>query len=536
VGADLHWDVDDTQLAKKPSTSRGSKTGGTSSSAAQEAWRQQLIVRFPSRFRKLPILGIVLITAFILVDLTYPWPSYVDLTTRDFLLVRGAWDLFYLVIIATSWLRAEDVRLQRLRDYALVIGTAWFLGFFCAHTGRLASPYYAGLLLVTIARATILPGLLWHTAAVLGTMVSLFLATACLWPGPTVGAGGAQAVLTIAILVSANFLALVGTWFADRLALGLEAAKIMGRYRLVRRLGIGGMGEVYLAHHASLRRPCAVKILKQELCTPDAVARFEREAEAASRLRHPNTIAVFDFGRTDEGQPYYVMEYLEGCDLRELVMSDGPLPPDRAEYLLHQAASSLAEAHFLSMIHRDVQPSNLFVTANAGHADFVKVLDFGLVKGANLGPEITRGETFMGTPRYMAPEALTGKPVDCRADVYSLGAVGYFLLCGEAPFHSDDSHADMYRQVHETPPPIVERRPKNLPPPSSELSAILDRCLAKEPAARFASAAELRQALEKTPEHGRWQPPRAQTQEILPISLDEPRVPAENTVPNRVVK
>jgi eukaryotic-like serine/threonine-protein kinase len=271
------------------------------------------------------------------------------------------------------------------------------------------------------------------------------------------------------------------------------------------------MGEVYLAHHASLRRPCAVKILKQELCTPDAVARFEREAEAASRLRHPNTIAVFDFGRTDEGQPYYVMEYLDGCDLRQLVQRDGPLSPDRAEYLLHQAAASLAEAHLLSMVHRDVQPGNLFVTANAGHGDFVKVLDFGLVKGIDLGPEITQGETFMGTPRYMAPEALTGKPVDCRADVYSLAAVGYYLLCGEAPFASGDSHADMYRQVHEAPPGIAKRRPANLPVPSLELQHVIEACLSKAPADRLASAGELREALEKVPEHGRWHPARAQS-------------------------
>jgi hypothetical protein len=511
MAADLHWDVDPTEgvtnVARPHAKTGRSMDSGVS--AAYDAYHQQQLVRFPGRFVKLPILGLLLITSFLIVDATYPWPGYVDLTMRDFMVVRGMWDGFYVFLIATSFWRAENPRLQKIRDYALATVTAFFLGVLCAHTGRLASPYYAGLVLVTIARVTILPGLFWHTMRVLASMVVAFIAVTCLWPAALGGVGGTPAVLTIAILLSANGLALIGAWLADRLALGLEAAKIMGRYRLVRRLGIGGMGEVYLAHHASLRRACAVKILKQELCTPDAVARFEREAEASSRLRHPNTIAVFDFGRTDEGQPYYVMEYLDGCDLRALLQREGPLAPDRAQYLLHQAASSLSEAHLMSMIHRDVQPSNLFVTNNAGRADFIKVLDFGLVKGANLGPEITQGETFMGTPRYMSPEALGGKPVDVRADVYSLGAVGFFLLCGEAPFSGGDAHADMYRQVHEPAPAVAEKRDAALPLPSAELCAVVARCLANQAGDRFADAGELRAALEKTPEHGRWQPPLA---------------------------
>jgi serine/threonine-protein kinase len=513
VPADLHWDVTPEPITNvaRPRARTG-RSVDTGISAAYDAYRQQQIVRFPSRFLKLPILGLLLISSFYIVDVSYPWPAYVDLSPRDFLFIRGLWNIGYALIIATSFWRAGSPLLQKLRDYTLVVYTAFFLGILCAHTGRLASPYYAGLVLVTIARVTILPGLFWHTLRVLLAMLVTFSIVTCVWPAPVNDLTAAPAVLTLAILVSANGLALVGAWLADRLALGLEAAKIMGRYRLVRRLGIGGMGEVYLAHHASLRRPCAVKILKQELCSPDAVARFEREAEAASRLRHPNTIAVFDFGRTDEGQPYYVMEYLDGCDLRTLIQREGPLTPERAEYLLHQAASSLAEAHLLSMIHRDVQPGNLFVTANAGRSDFIKVLDFGLVKGVDLGPEITQAETFMGTPRYMSPEALSGKPVDCRADVYSLGAVAFYLLCGEAPFASGDTHSDMYRQVHEAAPPVSGKRDPKLPVPSPALAATIARCLQNQADDRFSDAGELRAALECTPEHGRWQPPLAVSQ------------------------
>lgn len=526
MSAELHWEIDDkgradTVAARRRTKGGGASTGGARGSSAQTAWKQAQTVRFPQRFRKLPIMGLVLISFFYLFDISYPWPNYVILRPRDFLLVRGLWDLFYVVMLATSYTRPLDGKWQAARDYTLVLVTTAFLSILCAHTGRLASPYNIGLMLLVLARCTVLPGSLDRAVRVCAAMLVTWLVVTCFWPAPTPSPGirGAEGLLTVSYVVASVGLSLIGTFLADRLALGLEAAKIMGRYRLVRRLGAGGMGEVYLAHHASLRRPCAVKILKQELCTPDAVTRFEREAEAASRLRHPNTIAVFDFGRTDEGQPYYVMEYLEGCDLRELVQSSGPLVPERAEYLLAQAASSLAEAHMQSMVHRDIQPGNLFVTATAGHGDFVKVLDFGLVKGADLGPELTRGDQFMGTPRYMAPEALTAKQVDCRADVFSLGAVGYYLLCGTAIFSSDDTYADMYRQIHDEPPPILERRGPSLPAPSAELIEVIARCLAKSPADRYANAGEMLDALIDTPEHGHWHAPAVRTTESGAIRL-----------------
>ena len=495
--------------------------------SAWAAQRKALVQLFPQRFRQMCVLGVVLVSLFYAIDVGYPWPATVVLTARQFFGVRALWVAGYLLLMATSYYREHDETLQLGRDYALVGLTAVCLGVLCAHTGRLASPYYAGLTILALARFVLLPGGIWRTAPASIVMVVVWLLLTCLWPSPYARPGfeGWRGVTTLCFLLGAMVPGVVGTIATDRLALGLETAKLMGRYRLVRRLGAGGMGEVHLAYHASLRRPCAVKILKEELCDPVATARFEREAEAASRLRHPNTIAVFDFGRTDDGRPYYVMEYLDGCDLGQLIRRDGPLDPERVVYILEQVAGSLGEAHSLRMIHRDVKPGNLFITAMSGHGDFVKVLDFGLVKGIDLGPELTRQDAFMGTPRYMAPEALSGQKVDVRVDVYALGAVGYFMLCGEPPFASGDAYLDIYRQINDPPPPLATRRDPALPKPSDELIAVLMRCLEKDKDRRWANASECQAALEQTPEHGRWRPPAVPQSKLSLDTLGRPGRP-----------
>lgn len=466
---------------------------------------------FPQRFRQMCVFGVVLVCAFYIIDIFYPWPKEVALGPRQFFGLRALWVAGYLMLLATSYVRDMDFQWQVLRDGLLVALGAGCIGVLCAHTGRMSSPYYGLLIILMLARFVLMPGAFWRVAPVSMFMLAVFLACACLWPSPYERPGlfGMKGITTLAFILGAMVPGLVAANVADRLALGLATAKLMGRYRLVRRLGSGGMGEVHLAYHASLRRPCAVKILKAGLGDTLAIARFEREAEAASRLRHPNTIAVFDFGRTDAGQPYYVMEYLAGCDIGQLVRRDGPLLPERCIYLLEQVAGSLAEAHTLGMIHRDVKPGNLFVTTMGGVGDFVKVLDFGLVKGVDLGPDLTRPDAFMGTPRYMAPEALCGQKVDCRVDVYALGCVAYFMLCGEPPFSSGDAYLDIYRQIHDPPPAIESRRDATLPRPSPEFIAAVRRCLEKDPRKRFSSAAELLMALEQTPEHGKWRPPPA---------------------------
>lgn len=477
---------------------------------------------FPARFRQLCLFTVVLVCAFFAMDLLYPWPPEVMLTARQFFGLRILWLSGTLVLLATSHLFEFASRGQLVRDLFLSMLSALCIGVLCAHTGRILSPYHGMLIILMLARFVLLPGAFLRVAPMSLFMLMLFLLVACLWPSrfPRPGFDGMRGVLTLGIIVGAIFPGLLGAIAADRLTLGLATARLMGRYRLLKRLGSGGMGEVHLAYHASLRRPCAVKILKEGAVDTLSIARFEREAEAASRLRHPNTIAVFDFGRTETGQPYYVMEYLSGCDLGQLVRREGLLPPDRAVFFLEQAAASLSEAHGLGMVHRDIKPGNLFITSIGGVGDFVKVLDFGLVKGVDLGPDLTRPDAFMGTPRYMAPEALSGQQVDSGADVYALGTVAYFMLCGEPPFSSGDAYLDIYRQIHDPAPPLSRRRDPRLPPPSAEFEAVITRCLAKDRAQRFANAAELLNALEYTPEHGRWRPaPVRAEREILPDEL-----------------
>ena len=217
----------------------------------------------------------------------------------------------------------------------------------------------------------------------------------------------------------------------------------LGQYTLEEKLGEGGMGVVYRASHAMLRRPTAIKLLLPDRAGKDALTRFEREVRRTAMLTHPNTVTVFDYGRTTDGVFYYAMELLEGASLDEIVEVDGPQPEERVIHLLEQAAASLAEAHDAGLIHRDVKPGNILVVDRGGISDLVKVVDFGLVKDvgfrargeATSEPALTMADTITGTPLYMAPETVTApETVDARADLYALGAVGYWLLTGTHVF------------------------------------------------------------------------------------------------------
>jgi serine/threonine-protein kinase len=273
----------------------------------------------------------------------------------------------------------------------------------------------------------------------------------------------------------------------------LYHARRLGRYRLKARIARGGMSEVWLAWDDGLKRDVALKILDRSASgNATAIARFEREAMAASSLQSPNTIRVYDFGASDDGVWFIAMEHLEGTDLTTLVDAVGPLPAQRALRLARQACAALSEAHDAGVIHRDVKPDNLFVCRLGDDPDFLKVLDFGIasIEGAEASAAVTRAGWVHGTPAYMSPEVCNGERADARSDIYSLGAVLYFLLTGTPPFNVRSAAAAMLAHVHDEPD-----RPSTRAPVPPELERVVLRCLAKDPGARYGSARELDAAL-----------------------------------------
>jgi eukaryotic-like serine/threonine-protein kinase len=273
------------------------------------------------------------------------------------------------------------------------------------------------------------------------------------------------------------------------------AGGILGQYVLEEPIGEGGFAMVYRARHALLRRPVALKILKPAITSELTIARFEREVQTTSHLTHPNTVAIYDYGHTAEGLFYYAMEYLDGISLRDLVARFGPLPTGRVVHILRQICGALAEAHGLGLVHSDISPRNILLNRRGGQCDVVKVLDFGLVKAIDPRLQLSRplNDTVFGTPQYMSPEAIKHpEQVDARSDLYSLGAVGFFLLTGRPPFEADTLAVLLEQQTSTPPPRPSERAPSAV---SSDLEALILSCLAKEKSGRLASALALDKAL-----------------------------------------
>jgi serine/threonine-protein kinase len=304
-------------------------------------------------------------------------------------------------------------------------------------------------------------------------------------------------------------LAFYASYLLNGLRVELHDARKFGQYRLLKRIGSGGMGEVYLAEHQLLKRPCALKLIKPGAgANPLALARFEREVRSSARLSHPNTIEIYDYGHAEDGTFYYVMEYLPGMSLHELVVRAGPLPPGRAIYILRQACAGLAEAHALGLVHRDMKPANIFVAKRGGESDVAKVLDFGLVKLTQdpAAVALTAELTVSGTPSYMAPEQATArKDLDVRADVYSMGAVAYFALTGQPPFSGETAFAIMMAHARDAVVPPSELRPE-IP---ADLEAVVLRSLAKLPEDRYPDARAVGRALASCQAAQDWDADRA---------------------------
>lgn len=281
----------------------------------------------------------------------------------------------------------------------------------------------------------------------------------------------------------------------------------LGQYRLEAKIGEGGMGEVYRARHALLRRPTAIKLLRPDRAGEASVRRFETEVQLTAKLTHPNTVTIFDYGRTADGLFYYAMELVDGTDLERLVATTGPQEQARVRHILLQVAAALVQAHGVGLIHRDIKPANIMLTlphSYGGANDLVKLLDFGLVKEIETGdaPQLTQRNTITGTPQYLSPEAIrSSEAVDARSDLYAVGAVAYYLLTGRPVFEGPSVVEVCSQHLHTPPDPIRQHRTLSLSP---ALERVVLDCLAKSPDDRPASARVLEERLLACVDTGTW--------------------------------
>ncbi len=440
----------------------------------------------------------------------------------------GLWALSRWVSLAVAALRAVEVGLMLAAITAVSLAMRRVSD---EPLGRIAEPFAdlppgayvvlrqrlsaAGatlaVALALVSRAALVPSSPRRNAATTA-LVGLPLSIVWLAPGELLGGAGEGE-----IAASAQVAAITAFWWGivvavcysvTRVVHGLRVAMLearqLGQYTLEEKLGEGGMGEVYRARHSRLRRPTAIKLLNPEVSSEQAIARFESEVQLTAELTHPNTITIFDYGRTPEGIFYYAMEHLKGATLAQVVAASGAQPAARVIKILEQAAGALQEAHGLGLIHRDIKPANIMLSPLGIDPDTVKVLDFGLVRPVHRGKDaaLTEAGSMVGTPMYMAPEAIaSGGQAGPQSDLYALGAVGYYLLTGDHVFSGSTSVEVYSHHLHTQPPPPSERLGRPLP---KDLEAVVLACLEKRPEARPQGAAELIELLSRCADHGKW--------------------------------
>ena len=412
--------------------------------------------------------------------------------------------MFGVVSIATRRVRLSWRALRVLDVGTLVVGCALY-SLMVLYLVRLqqemqlnsGAGLYAGLLAsasVVLSRAIFVP------SEARRTFLFSALAMSPLLPDAVLATNDLATVIDVACWCAVSTaIATVGS----NVIFGLrsEAARVrrLGQYTLEEKIGSGGMGVVYRASHAMLRRPTAIKLLPPDRAGEANLQRFEREVQMTAQLSHPNTVAIYDYGRTPEGLFYYAMEFLEGLNLDQLVGRDGAIPPGRVVYILNQICGALAEAHGRGLLHRDIKPANIFLTERGGEYDVAKVLDFGLVRRfdgtpeATLPPSRSASLVVAGTPLYMAPEVLTSPgAADPRSDLYAVGAVGYLLLTGHPVFEAATAAEAFAHHLHTDPIPPSRRLDVPVPP---DLERVLLRCLSKRLEDRPADARTLRREL-----------------------------------------
>ena len=470
--------------------------------------------------------GALLSPLFGVVDfLTFQswWPT---LPLPAFLVMRFAMTLWFVAL--WIFLRSAEKFPVAAMDWLIFAPPAVALGYMTAATGGARSPYVAGITLLVTARTILVPGearthLPVVSFLVLSYPLSVFLfgphqGNLVTWLKDTDAMGYLAANLFP--LVAMAGVGLVASDMIHAMHQRLISARSLGRYKIKKELGRGAMGVVYLAWHRDLGRPCVIKVVNPEKDASGALRRrFEVEARETSLLRSPYTVQVFDFGITQEGQLFYVMEYMEGRTLQEKMDEEGPQPFDIVCRWMSYACESLAEAHTRSLIHRDVKPANLFLARTADKREAVKVLDFGIARKLQDGgapatssvatarsgrrrprtdlpfePQLTAVGTIMGTPLYVAPEVLQGEPATPLADLYSVAATAYHLLTGRPVFTAPTMEKLLLKTIEEPAKPPSKVVPETYLP--SGLDAVILRGLRKDPGDRYPSMEAFRQALE----------------------------------------
>jgi len=443
------------------------------------------------------LIGMWIWPSFVIVDAWMCFVAYAGAPFSTFLVIRVAVELLLVVVYRASRKPGQSLRVLTLGQNVAYSAAAVGIALMAMWLGGTRSPYMHGISLAALVRASVIPEP-WQRA----------------WPGFTAIALAFPVVMSVGALASpgaraewfstaalvvfaSNYIfvlssAVIGlvtshnVWQAQQ---QVYRARRVGRYRLLAPIGKGGMGEVWLAWDLSLQRNVALKLLRVvDAAGPEMVARFEREALAASRLHSPHVIQIFDYGASEDGLYYIAMEYLNGVDLQSLVEHQGALAPARAIGFAIQACLALDVAHRHGVIHRDIKPHNLFVTSLEDGTEQVKLLDFGIVRLSEPGGNLTQTGIMVGTPTYLAPELWWGEAADELSDLYALGVTLFFLLAGRLPFESTGQS------------PVVSREPAPLFPGESraayhDLEALVRRCLAREAAHRIQSAVELHDCL-----------------------------------------
>lgn len=368
------------------------------------------------------------------------------------------------------------------------------------------------LALMMFARSVFVPSSARRTT-ILGTLIGVPLVAAMYWHYSGVDLGiwrrfgyeaqsvqrvaASQAVITVMWWTLTVGLSALASRVIHRLRKEVSDIKKLGQYKLERKLGEGAVGVVYEATHGMLKRPTAIKLLRPEITDPNALDRFRREVQLTARLTHPNTVTIYDYGRTPDGLFYYAMELLSGATLTQVVEAGGPQPVERVVRILRDAALALNEAHSVGLIHRDVKPSNIMLARQGGVPDVTKVLDFGLVKNLSKMDDLEQTNTMSikGTPHYLSPEAIVDpQGIDHRSDLYGLGAVGYYLLAGRHVFEGKTIMEVCLHHLHTVPLPLAEVSSREVP---ADLEALIFGCLQKAQADRPASCQVFADALDR---------------------------------------